>query len=124
QTVHFTGSGGELELHGPAVFAGSISGFDTAGAGSNDTIEVAEPWVFTGFTENAGGKEGTLGFKNGASTLSLTLIGDYLPKDFVSHPQANGSTLITYNGVAGLDSLLPSVSGAETHAGEFGIRGA
>ena len=54
QTVDFTGSGGELALHAPAAFAGSISGFDTAGAGSNDTIEVAAPWVFTGFTENAG----------------------------------------------------------------------
>jgi hypothetical protein len=63
-----------------------------------------------------------LGFKDGASTLSLTLIGDYKPADFVHHTQANGSTLITYKGVSGLDSLLPSVSGAETHAGEFGIR--
>jgi hypothetical protein len=92
QTVSFTGSGGELELHGPAVFAGSISGFDTAGAGSNDRIEVAKPWVFTGFTENAGGTEGTLGFMNGASTISLTRIGDYNPADFVDHTQANGST--------------------------------
>ncbi|HKI20195.1 MAG TPA: hypothetical protein VKA15_20060, partial [Isosphaeraceae bacterium] len=122
QTVSFTGSGGELELHAPAAFAGSIRGFDTAGAGSNDTIEVAEPWVFTGFTENGGGTEGTLGFMNGASTISLTLIGDYNPADFVHHTLANGSTVITYKGVFGLDSLLPSVSGAETHAGEFGIR--
>jgi hypothetical protein len=83
---------------------------------------VAKPWVFTGFTPNAGGTEGTLGFKNGPSTISLTLIGDYNPADFVHHTQANGSTLITYKVVSGLDSLLPSVSGAETHAGEFGIR--
>ncbi len=96
QTVSFTGSGGELALDDPAAFAGSISGFDTAGAGSNDTIEVAGPWVFSGFTENAGGTQGTLGFTNGASTLSLTLIGDYNPADFVHHTQANGSTLITY----------------------------
>ena len=58
---------------------------------------------------------------NGASTLSLTLIGDYNPADFVHQTRANGSTLITYTGVSGLDSLLPSVSGAETHAGEFDI---
>jgi hypothetical protein len=38
QTVYFTGNGGELALHHPGAFAGSISGFDTAGAGSNDTI--------------------------------------------------------------------------------------
>ena len=34
QTVSFTGSSGELALHAPAAFAGSISGFDTTGAGS------------------------------------------------------------------------------------------
>ena len=118
QTVSFTASGGELALHAPAAFAGSISGFDTAGAGSNDKIEVAAPWAFTGFTEKAGGTDGTLGFMNGASTIGLTLVGDYNPADFVPHTQANGSTVITYNGV----SLLRPVSGAETHAGEFGIR--
>ena len=106
QTVHFTGSGGEVALHKPGEFAGQISGFDTAGAGSKDTIEVAAPWVFSGFTENAGGTQGALGFANGASTLSLTLIGDYNPADFVHQTQANGSTSITYTG----------------HAGEFDIR--
>ena len=58
---------------------------------------------------------------NGATTLSLTLVGDYNATDFV-HTRANGGTLITYNGVFGSDSLLPTVSGAATHAGEFGIR--
>jgi len=126
QTVSFTsvvtGVGGEFILDDQAAFAGQISGFDTAGAGSNDTIEVAKPWVFTGFTENAGGTQGTLGFKDRAGTLSLTLIGDYKPADFVHQTQANGSTLITYTGVIGSDSLLPPVSGAETHAGEFDVR--
>ena len=89
QTISFTGSGGELALHGPAAFAGDISGFDTTGAGSNDAIEVATPWAFTGFTENAGGTQGTLGFANGASTISLTLLGDYDPADFVHQTRAN-----------------------------------
>jgi len=120
QTVNFIGAGGELALSDPAAFAGQISGFDTAGAGSNDTIEVAGPWVFTGFTP--GGKEGTLGFQNGSSTLNLTLIGDYNPADFVHKSGPNGSTLITYTGVIGSDSLLPPVSGAETHAGGFDVR--
>ncbi len=31
------------------------------------------------------GTEGTLGFMNGASTLSLTLLGDYTPADFVQN---------------------------------------
>jgi Protein of unknown function (DUF3383) len=124
QTVSFTGSGGTLDLSAPQGFAGKISGFDTVGA--NDTIEVAAPWVFSGFTENAGGTQGSLRFANGASTLSLTLLGNYNPADFVHQTQANGSTLIIYtsalNGVFGSDSLLPTVSGAATHAGEFGIR--
>jgi hypothetical protein len=95
QTVYFTGSGGELALHKPGDFAGDISGFDTVGA--NDTIEVASPWVFSGFTENKAGTQGTLGFANGASTLSLTLLGDYNPADFIHKTQGNGSTLITYS---------------------------
>jgi len=94
QTVYFTGSGGELALHAPAAFAGDISGFDTVGA--NDTIEVAKNWVFTGYTENAPDTQGTLGLANGASTLSLTLLGDYNPADFAHHTSANASTLITY----------------------------
>jgi len=44
----------------------------------------------------AGGTQGTLGFANGASHLSLTLLGDYNPADFAHQTLANGSTLITY----------------------------
>ncbi len=77
QTVSFTGSGGTLDLGARQGFAAKISGFDTVG--TNDTIEVAGPWIFSRFTENAGGTQGTLGFANGASHLSLTLIGDYTP---------------------------------------------
>ena len=96
QTVSFAGSGGTLDLTAPQGFAGLIGGFDTAGAGSNDAIEVAGPWVFTGFTENAGGTQGTLGFANGASTASLTLLGDYNSANFVHQTGPGGSTLITY----------------------------
>ena len=41
---------------------------------------------------------------NNGSTIGLTLIGDYTGV-FHSHTQANGSTLITYTGGSGLDSL-------------------
>jgi hypothetical protein len=94
QTISFAGGGGALDLSAPQGFAGKISGFDTVGA--NDAIEVASPWIFSGFTENAGGTQGTLGFANGASRLSLTLLGDYNPVDFAHQTLANGSTLITY----------------------------
>jgi hypothetical protein len=122
QTVDFTGAGGELALSDPAAFAGHISGFDTVG--TNDTIEVAGPWVFSGFTENAGGTQGSLHFVNGASTLHLTLIGEYNRLDFVHQTQANGGTLITYTGVPALGSLLAFAEGARRSwsVGEFGVR--
>jgi hypothetical protein len=93
QTISFTGSGGTLDLTAPQGFSGKVSGFDTVGA--NDTIEVASPWAFSGFTENKAGTQGTLGFANGATTLRLTLLGDYAAADFTASP-ANGGTLITY----------------------------
>jgi hypothetical protein len=96
QTASFAGGGGTLDLTAPTKFAGVIGGFDTPGGGWNNTIEVAGPWVFTGFTENAGGTEGTLGFANGASTTSLTLLGNYNPVHFVHQSGPSGSTLITY----------------------------
>jgi large repetitive protein len=120
QTVSFTGSAGTLNLVDPQGFAGKIGGFDTVGAGSSDTIEVAGLWVFSSFKENAGGTQGTLRLVNGANTLSLSLLGDYNFAGF-HQAHANGSTLITYTS-GGLDSLLHSVSGAETHAGEFSLR--
>ena len=61
------------------------------------------------------------GSNNAGSTISLTLLGDYNPGTFLPHTQANGSTLITYTGASGLDSLLRPVPGTATHAGEFGI---
>jgi hypothetical protein len=124
QTVDLSGVGGEVALHKPGEFAGQISGFDTTGAGSEDKIEVAEHWVFTGFQENAGGTKGTLGFKNNniGSTISLTLLGDY-SGTFTPHTQANGSTVITYTGAPGLDSLLHPAGGArgDWGAGGFGV---
>jgi large repetitive protein len=93
QTVSFTGSGGTLDLTAPQGFAAEISGFDTVGA--NDTIGVAGPWVFSGFTDGAG-TQGTLKFANDGSHLSLTLLGDYNPADFVHQTLADGSTTITY----------------------------
>ncbi len=94
QTVSFTGSAGALDLGDPQGFSGKISGFDTVGA--NDTLEVAGPWVFSGFTENAGGTQGALAFANGASRISLTLLGDYVAANFTHQTLATGGTTITY----------------------------
>ena len=89
-----------------------------AGAGSNDTIEIAKNWDFISFTQGAG--QGTLEIKdpNIGSTVDLTLIGTYTPADFHAHHQANGSTLITYTGASGLDSLQLSGGSAR---GEWGV---
>jgi hypothetical protein len=119
QTVSFARSGGTLDLGAPQGFAGQISGFDTVGAGSSDTIEFAGLWVFSSFKENAGGTQGTLRLLNGANTLSLTLLGNYNPNpaDWVL-THAKGSTLLTYNPpVPGLDSLQLSAGSAR---GEWG----
>ena len=70
--------------------------FDTARAGSNDTIAVGGRWAFTVFTENAAGAKGTHGFANGANVISLTLPGDDNSADFVPQSGPKGSTLIAY----------------------------
>jgi hypothetical protein len=93
-TCGLSRDGGALDLTAPQRFAGKISGFDTVG--TNDAIEVAGSWAFSGFTENAGGTQGTLGFANDGSHLSPTLLGDYNPADFVHQTLANGDTAITY----------------------------
>jgi hypothetical protein len=94
QTVSFAGSAGALDLSDPQGFSGRISGFDTVGV--SDTIEVAGPWAFSGFAENAGGTQGTLAFANGASRLNLTLLGDYVAADFMHQTLATGGTAVTY----------------------------
>ena len=77
QTIGFTGAGGTLDLGDPQGFSGKISGFDTVG--SKDTLEIAAPWTYLGFSENAADTQGTLIFANGASHISLTLLGTTPP---------------------------------------------
>jgi hypothetical protein len=52
--------------------------------------------VFTCLTESAGGTQGDLGFANGSSTPSLTLLGDHNPANFVHQSGPKDSMLITY----------------------------
>ena len=77
----------------PSGVPGSIRGLDTAGAGSN--AHRGRCAVGLHRLHREAGGTGTLGFKNGASTFSLMLIGDYTSADFHAHTQANGSTVIT-----------------------------
>jgi hypothetical protein len=93
QTVDFTGAGGTLFIGSPGLFSAAISGFDTVGA--NDTIEVAGPWTYLGFTENGAGTKGAMSFADGANQVSFTLLGDYAASHF--HPMVSGgNTYVTY----------------------------
>ena len=94
QTVGFTGNGGTLDLGDPQGFSGKISGFDMVG--TNDTLEIAAPWTYLGFSENAADTEGTLTFANSATHISLTLLGNYTADDFIHQVGPGGSTLVTY----------------------------
>jgi hypothetical protein len=88
QTINFTGSGGQLDILNPQGFLGKIANF-----GATDTLEVAGPWVFEGFTQQTG--MGTLNFANGSNDIAITLLGTYTGS-FAQHAGPNGSTLITY----------------------------
>ena len=94
QTTGFTGAGGMFDLGDPKGFSGKISGFDTVG--SKDQLEIAAPWTYLGFSENAADTQGTLNFANGAIHVSLTLLGDYTAANFVHQAGPGGSTLVTY----------------------------
>jgi hypothetical protein len=94
QTIGFTGAGGTLDLGDPQGFSGKISGFDTVG--SNDRLEIAAPWTYLRFSENAADTQGTLTFASGASQISLTLLGNYAD-DFIHQAGPGGSTLVTYS---------------------------
>jgi autotransporter passenger strand-loop-strand repeat protein len=93
QTIGFTGAGGTLDLGDPQGFSGKISGFDTVGG--NDQLEIAAPWTYLSFSENAADTQGTLTFANGATHISLTLLGNYAD-DFIHQAGPGGSTLVTY----------------------------
>ena len=94
QTVGFTGAGGTLDLGDPQGFSGKIGGFDTVG--SDDTLEIAGLWTSIGFSENGALTQGTLTLTNGASHVSLSLLGDYAAAGFIHQPGPGGSTLVTY----------------------------
>jgi autotransporter-associated beta strand protein len=95
QTINFSGAGGTLDLTDFGAFSGRIHGFDTAGLGSSDTIEVAGPWTFVNFVENAAHTSGALTFADGATNHSLTLLGNYNPASFATLV-SGGNTLVTY----------------------------
>ena len=93
--MDFTGSGGELLLDSPLSFHGQVSGFDTAGAGSNDAIALLGAWSVGSFTENGAGTGGTLALSSGSSHMSLNFLGNYENGKFTGN-RGGGTTLITF----------------------------
>ena len=96
QTVDFSGSGSELLLDAPTSFQGEVSGFDTAGAGSNDTIALLGAWSVGAYTENAQSTGGALALSSGSSHMSLNFLGNYQSGKFTPTGGAGGTTLITF----------------------------
>jgi len=96
QSVDFLGADGVLILGAPLEFDGHISGFDTAGAGSKDSVQLGGAWTLDGFVENASGTGGTLNLTSGASHLGLYFVGAYGDGLFSASSGKGGGTLITY----------------------------
>jgi hypothetical protein len=84
QTVSFAGGGGELILGDPQAFAAKIAGFDTVGAGMNDTIDIVGPYTYAGFTQTSA-TQGTLNLVDGNLHSSITLLGNFTAGTFVNH---------------------------------------
>jgi hypothetical protein len=95
QTVSFSGAGGALELLSPSSFKAQISGFDTGGA-TGDSLVLAAPWAFSGFSENSAGTLGTLTVVNGSTTATLSLAGNYTASHFAHATNASGQMVVTY----------------------------
>jgi hypothetical protein len=77
QTVDFLGGPSAVDLIDPNAFLGRIADF-----ASSNTVQLSGDWVFSGFSENAGGTLGTLTLANGASRHAFDFVGDYTASDF------------------------------------------
>jgi hypothetical protein len=94
QTVNFSGSGSKLLVGSLQGFGATLSGFDHAGAGSNDAVQLLGAWTEVGFSENAGGTLGTLTLSNGSTQQALKFAGSYASSDFHLN-QGGGVTTIS-----------------------------
>ena len=96
QTVDFSGSGSKLLLDAPTSFHGEISGFDTTGAGANDTIALLGSWSVGAYTENTQGTGGLLALSSTSGSISLNFLGNYQTGTFTPTAGPGGTTLITF----------------------------
>ena len=93
QNVAFTGASGELVLADLQAYAGTISGFSTAGGTSLDLEDIAfvdaSQASFLGTTSG-----GVLTVSDGTHTAHITLVGDYLGSTFTVSGDGSGGTTI------------------------------
>ena len=94
QSILFTGADQLLTLNDIADFQGNVQGFDMFG-GADAIVVDASLWSFTGFTENAAGTAGTLGFTDNGAQIGVTLTGDYAASGFQTSVSGSKTT-ITY----------------------------
>ena len=65
-----------------------------AGFASSDTVQLSGDWIFSSFSENAGGTLGTLTLASGATHHAFNFVGDYAASDF--HITSGTTTTITH----------------------------
>jgi len=85
---------GTLTLSAPAVYSGTVSGFD-----GNDQIDFGNltfgPASVVDYLEDADGHGGVLTVASGGETAQLHLEGDYSAVDFALAADGHGGTLVT-----------------------------
>ena len=94
QTIDFTGSDGAVFIAKLNNFAGTISGYDSDGAGgTNDIIKLLGSWTEVGFSENVTNTLATLILSKGVLQETLKFAGNYTSGSFnLSH--SGGYTVI------------------------------
>jgi autotransporter passenger strand-loop-strand repeat protein len=134
-TVLF-GSGGTLQLDASSYLSGTISGFhlgdeiDLRGLAFSSSSSTVS-WTQTTSGVNA---SGTLTVKEGASSMSFTLVGSYTSGNFsatsdghggtlITDPPISGGAVVTSSGTgSGSEGIAAPGSGTAVHSGgyEFG----
>jgi autotransporter passenger strand-loop-strand repeat protein len=96
--VSFTKNGGDLQLDFSQFFTGTIAGFASPAAVTEeiDLRDIGfDATTKLSFVEAAGGTSGTLTVTDGTNTANLTLLGQYSTANFSLASDGNGGTIIT-----------------------------
>jgi FG-GAP repeat len=93
-SVVFTGPTGTLKLDNSPAFTGTISGF-----GAQDVIDLAGiafgAHTTLGYSPNSNQTAGTLSITNGAQSVNIALLGNYMASSFVTASDGHGGTMVS-----------------------------